>query len=77
MPKCEYCGIRGDACVEDADGAFCIYCRTLALEMRGYNVPMPDVEDMQRYAENWQGEPNYSGIRSAAFLRRRENTGRS
>ena len=65
MPKCDYCGIRGDACVEYADGAFCIYCRTLALEMRGYNVPMPDIEDMQRYAENWQGEPNYSGIRCA------------
>jgi hypothetical protein len=77
MPKCDYCGIKGDACVEDADGTFCIYCRTLALEMRGYNVPMPDIEDMQRYAENWQGEPNYSGIRCAAFLRRRENTGRS
>lgn len=43
MPKCEYCGIRGDACMEDNDGTFCIYCRTLALEMRGYNVPMPDV----------------------------------
>ena len=77
MPKCDYCGIKGDACVEDADGTFCIYCRTLALEMRGYNVPMSDVEDMQRYAEGGQGEPNYSGLRCAAFLRRRENTGRS
>lgn len=76
MPKCEYCGIRDDACMEDADGTFCIYCRTLALEMRGYDVPMPDIEAMQRYAENWQGEPNYSGIRCAAFLRRREHTGR-
>jgi hypothetical protein len=74
MPKCESCGIRDDACVEDADGTFCIYCRTLALEMRGYNVPMPDVEAMERYAENWKGEPNYSGIRCAAFLRRRRES---
>ena len=76
MPKCDYCGIKGDACMEDADGTFCIYCRTLALEMRGYDVPMPDAEAMERYAEGGQGEPNYSGIRCAAFLRRRENTGR-
>lgn len=59
MPKCDYCGIRDDACVEDADGTFCIYCRTLALEMRGYNVPMPDVEAMhQDYYFSWDDFEN-------------------